>query len=342
MVAPAGCRLRRATMAVALLCLSLASATALPAQRRHTDFAVSEQQPLWTRLDADGTTIGSPNWVLVRGGRVFLTDFDGPAVVALDARTGATLWRYSKAGEGPGEFRHPAIVFWHPRGAAVIDNHTRRIYLFSADGRLLAEQGVPRGLNIGNACSLADGSMVLSATVMAGPSLFRVAFGRERAETVRLPFDTAGMHPYHAAMELAPTTDGTACLGARKLTAGMALLPTAGPAVPHAFVESPAQRPFKAPSEIRDTADLPIPFALRAGVTGSTVFVWFGGIQCRNRCIDFYSLPDLRYLHTIRIEGRTGLGMHNLDIDGDLVVMLGSRDDVPMVAAYRLPRPRVR
>jgi hypothetical protein len=34
--------------------------------------------------------------------------------------------------------------------------------------------------------------------------------------------------------------------------------------------------------------------------------------------------------------------MHNFDIDGDLIVMLGSHDDVPLVAAYRLPRPRVR
>lgn len=342
MAASAGCRRCRATMPVALLCLSLGCATVLPAQRRNTDFAVARQQPLWTRLDADGTTIGSPNWVVLRGGRVYLTDFDGPAVVALDARTGATLWRYSKAGEGPGEFRHPAIVFWHPRGAAVIDNHTRRIYLFSPDGRLLAEQRVPGGLNIGNACSLADGSMVLSATVLGGPSLFRTAFGRERAETVRLPFDTARMHPYHGAMELAPTPDGAACFAARKVTGGMALLPTTGPAVPRAFVESPVQRPFKEAAEIRDTTDLPIPFALRAGASGSTAFVWFGGTQCRNHCIDFYSLPDLRYLHTIRIEGRTGLGMYNLDIEGDLIVMLGSRDDVPMVAAYRLPRPRVR
>ena len=319
-----------------------AGAAPVHAQRRTTDLTLARQRPLWIRLDPEGTAIGSPNWVLVRNGRVFLTDYDGPAVLALDARTGATLWRYAREGNGPGEFRHPGSVFWHPRGVVAVDNSTRRLYLFSVDGRLLAEQGVPHGLFIGGGCSLDDGSMILDAAVMGGPSLFRAAFGQEAPEIVRFPFDTAGAHPMHRVLALASASARADCFAARKLTAGMTVLSKAGAASPRSFIESPTERPFKDPSAIRDTSDLPIQFALRAGVTGDTAFVWFGGTRCHSRCIDFYSLPDLAYLHTIRLDGRTGINMHNLDIEGDLVVMLGSRDDVPLVAAYRLPRPRVR
>ena len=316
-------------------------AMALDAQRRTTDFSPAREKPLWSRSDPDGTTIGTPNWVLVSDGRVYLTDYSGPAVVALDGRSGAVLWRYAKEGTGPGEFRHPGIVFWHPRGAAVIDNDTGRLYLFSPDGALLAEQGVPRGLFFANGCSLADGSMILSAAAFTGPSLFLASFGQTAATPFRFPFDTTRLHPNYRIMELASASDGAACFAARKLTGGMAMLSRAGPGAPRPFIESPKERPFKDPNLIRDTMDLPVPFALRAGATGGAAWVWFGGTKCHSKCIDYYSLPDLRYLHTIRL-GRTGIGMHNFDIDGDLIVMLGSRDDVPLVAAYRLPRPRVR
>lgn len=329
----------------ARLMMSLAAFATAPlhAQRIVTDFAIAKHTPVWTRLDPDGSSLGNPNWVMLRNGRVFLTDWDAPAVLALDARTGATLWRYAKEGSGPGEFRHPGMVFWHPRGIGIVDNHTARLYLFSDDGRLLAEQTVPHGLSVDDVCSLEDGTMIVAVTVLRGPSLFRTRFGQSTAEPFRFPFDTARAHPLHLAVGLASTPSGAnGCFAARKLTAGMAMLSKAGPGVPRAFVESPRQRPFKDPAQIRDTSDLPIPFALRAGVNGDTAFVWFGGTSCHSRCIDFYSLPDLRYLHTIRLKGRTGINMHNLDIAGDLIVMLGSRDDVPLVAAYRLPRPRVR
>ena len=335
------CRWRPPGVAALVGVMLTSTATTLHAQRRMADFSPAQEKPLWTRSDLDGTTIGNPNWIALREGRVYLTDFDGPAVVALDGRSGSVLWRYSKEGSGPGEFRHPGVVFRHPRGIAVIDNSTARVYLFSPEGSLLAEQGLPGGLFIGNGCSLADGSMILSAAAFMGPSLFLATIGQPAALPLRFPFDTARLHPNHRIMELASTPDGAACFAARKLTGGMAMLSKGGPGAPRPFIESPKERPFKDPTQIRDTMDLPVPFALRAGATGNAGWVWFGGTKCVSQCIDFYSLPDLRYLHTIRL-GRTGLGMHNFDIDGDLIVMLGSRDDVPLVAAYRLPRPRVR
>jgi hypothetical protein len=332
----------RGTRAIRLgLALAVTVSPAAHAQRRITDFGVAKQAPLWLRLDADGTTLGNPNWHFVRNGRVYITDWDGPAVLALDARTGALLWRYAKEGSGPGEFRHPAFVVWHPRGIVVVDNSLLRLYLFSEDGRLLSEQTTPHGLSVDAVCSLDDGSMIISTVVLRGSPLFRVRFGERAAQPFPFPFDTAVVHPMHLAVDLA-AAPSVGCLIARKVTAGMAMLSRSGPGVPRSFIESPKERGFKPSAQIRDTSDLPIQFAQRTGVTGRTAFVWFGGTKCDGRCIDFYSLPDLRYLHTIRIQGRTGINMNNLDIEGDLVVMLGSRDDIPLVAAYRLPRPRAR
>lgn len=308
------------------------------AQRVTHPFVVAEQTPLWLRTETTDTTFVDPNQVLLAGGRVYLTDPKGPAVVALDARSGATLWRYSKKGRGPGELEFPGMVFSDPRGIIVFDLGNRRLNLFSPEGALLEEMPVPGGFFLNSLCATDEKSFILNAAVMAGPSLFSGSFGSSRTTGLKFPFVTDGSSPLETALVLAPVPHrpGT-CVAARRSDDGLALMTRAGagPVVP--FVERVVQRPFKPPQQMTDTTDLPIPFAKRVWATADEVLVWFGGRTCHGRCIDIYSLPDLKYEHSIEMAGSTGLAVIDVGIADDVIVMLGSRNGSPAVAAFAWP-----
>ena len=99
--------MRRVSLAATIGTLSALITAGLPAaaaaQRVTVDMKIASLRPLWIRRNADDTTLLRPNLLLVRDGRIFLTDPAGPAVIALDAATGKTLWRYARRGSGPGE-----------------------------------------------------------------------------------------------------------------------------------------------------------------------------------------------------------------------------------------------
>ncbi len=339
-----GKRLRRSRwllcrMAAVLIVSATAARHAFAVQRNVTDFAIGEQHPLWLRGGEADTTLNAPNMIMVAEGRVYITDPRGPSVVAIDAVSGQTLWKYSRSGSGPGEMKQPVLLAWHPRGIVVVDNGTRRLYLLSSEGRLLKEQTVPHGAFINSICSFDDGRFVVNIAVMSGPSLFVGRFNSDSSAEFRFPFDFDKARPLDHSVDLVSTAAAGygGCFASRKAAPGMALLAKDGTARQADFIERVRPRPYKPPEAVRDTADLPIAFSLKAGVRGSAAFVWFGGSSCAGRCIDLYSIPELKYLRTLRLIGRTGLGIHSFDLSDDRVVVLGERNGFPVVAAFRLP-----
>lgn len=308
--------------------------------RVYADLAIGDARPIWIRSDKADTTLIFPNRSLLAHNRVFVTDPGGPAVSALDAATGATEWRYARQGSGPGELKSPQLLAWHPDGLVVADNENRRLYLFDIAGHLLHETKAPHGLGITAMCSFSDGRVLVNVAVMTGTSLYVTDFVGSDPEPLALPFDTASGSPLDRAVDLASAapSDVDGCVGTRKTNRGMALLRETGPPVLADYVETVVQRPYKPPQLLNDTTDLPIPFSRRAGVTDGHVWVWFGGESCASRCIDFYRLPGLRYEYSLRLTGRkTGLGLYDLAIANNRMVVLGSRDGAPLIAMYRLP-----
>lgn len=321
-----------------LVLMALASSAGM-AQRRTTDLSVTAPRALWIRGDESGTSWVEPNQILLADGRLYMTDPKGPAVIALDAASGRTVWRYSKAGGGPGEMRGPAALSWHPQGVVVVDNRNQRLYLFSRDGRLIAEQPAPLGRFVGSLCSLHDGTIIAGVATLSGVSVYATHFGAASPTPYPFPFDTAARPtPLDHAMDLASTrrTDNQGCFATRKAAEGMALLAADGATSKTNFVERLSQRPVKPPEEMRDTSDLPIPFSLKSSVSQDTAYVWFGGRSCAHRCIDLYSIPALTYIRSLRIAGPTGLGVRDLTIDNGILAVLGDRDGVPVIAAFRL------
>ncbi|MES2306142.1 MAG: PQQ-binding-like beta-propeller repeat protein [Gemmatimonadota bacterium] len=309
------------------------------AQRTVRDLTLSDKSMLWIRGSETDTTILDPNRMLVSNGRIFLTDPQGPAVVGLDARTGRTIWRYSKRGSGPGEFRAPALASWHPQGVVVADNDTHRLYLFSTDGALAAEQAVPMGQFVAGLCSFANGDVLLYVPAPPSSALITVRLGSRVTNRFPFPFDPSSPNLMAHALDLASVpANKYGCVASKKTEDGIATLNPESSPVVGKFVERLEQRAYKPPAQIRDTSDIPIPFSLRTGFDGTSAYVWFGGKSCASRCIDFYSMPALRYSYSLRIQGKTGIGIRDLAIDGRVLYLLGSRDGFPVLAAFTIPK----
>lgn len=340
---PLGRRLPRPVQAIGVLSLLLlvTHARVARAQRATTDLTLSDKSMLWMRGSETDTTIVDPNRILVSNGRIYVTDPKGAAVLALDARTGKTLWRYSKRGSGPGELRSPALSSWHPGGVVIADNDNHRLYLFSTDGKLSAEQPVPLGQFVAGLCSFSSGDVLLYSPAPPNSATITFRFGSQATKQFPFPFDPSAPNLIAHALDLTSIPGGRyGCIASKKTGDGIAALSPGIPSVTGSFVERLQQRPFKAPSEVRDTSDIPIPFSLRSGFDGTSAYVWFGGKSCAARCVDFYSMPTLRYTYTLRIIGKTGIGVRDLAIDGRTLYLLGGRDGVPVVAAFTIPQRR--
>jgi len=324
----------------ALLVLSALTPVVVGAQgaRRVRDLAIDPSKALWLREERSDSLLVNPNRVMVIDGLLIVTDPKAPAVIALDPETGRTVWRYDKEGRGPGEFKAPVLAAWHPNGILVVDDATARLFLFSRAGALIRESPVPGGLFVGGVCSYPDGSMLLSVPGPPQLALFSFRFGDTRGEPASFPFVSKGDNLAGSAMDLTSTPpESGVCLASRKTEEGLASLSERGAIATGSFVEHVRQRPYLPPSEIKDTSDIPIPFSLRNGVLGHEAFVWFGGVTCASRCVDFYDFPSLRYRRSLRLVGKSGIGLRDLTMTPGRLFILGSRDGYPVVGAFAIP-----
>lgn len=316
-----------------LICAQLGVAQA---PRNVVDLRLDLKRAAWIVEDADAALMFLPNMVAIIGDMVVVTDPEGPAVLAFDLRTGRQRWRHGRKGGGPGEWRAPVIAAWHPDGVLVVDNDRRRLYLLSRAGDLLSETPVPMGQFVGAICSFHDRTVLLSVAAIPSRSLILVHLDGSKAPEYRYPFAASDVL-MDSPIDLTARADAEGCVATRKTGDGMAQLGPTAPQARASFVEVLRQRPFKLPSEIKDTADMPIPFSLTSGSDRTEFFVWFGGSACRSRCIDWYDSRTLKYRRSMRLTGNTGIGVLALAIRSGMLIVLGTRNDVPVIAAFRIP-----
>ena len=304
--------------------------------RRITQVDVNTLTPLWTISGSDDTTLLDPFVMLLDSGRVFLSEPDGPYISALDATSGALLWKYGQKGDGPGEFRRPMYLAWHPDGVLVGDSRSFRLVLVSRDGQFVVETSSPHGLSMASICALRNGT-TLSNVVSMGPDvpLYTKRFGESES-----PPTTGAMSRFRDMEGVVDLTSlGVAgldgCLASRKVFDGLAIVGPDGDSILTPYIEHVTQRPLKPPEQIRDTSDIPIPFSLRSGVAGDKAYVIFGGQTCASRCIDFYDLPSLAYSHSIQFVNMRGY-LSDVAFDGDKMLVLRLLNSTPTLAAYRL------
>lgn len=332
---PPALRVRRALLQVAMVAWAASTVTA-QGVRQAKDVTISMQTAHWVVEDSIGQDLVNPNLLSVVRNTVVVTDPTAPAVVAYDLATGRRLWRYSKKGRGPGEMWEPGMSAWHPQGVVVVDNGARRLTILDMNGRFISAQPVPLGQFVTAICVRSNGDALIN---VPGPEdqavLVLPADGSKyRPHGILFPPGSRNPLALGGAVDFAATGRNHDCVASRKMDDGLAVLDAKGVARRGRFVESLRQRPFKSYAEIRDTADLPLSFSLHAGFDGDDVFVWFGGKSCAKRCIDLYDPATLAYKRSYRLVGRTGISVLDLVLAGSRVIVLGTRDGTPVVAAF--------
>lgn len=96
---------------------------------------------IWRRVwsvggDTVKETFIEPRHIAVSGDLVAVLDMGSREVHGLDARTGATRFVLKATGQGPGEFRRPAMLTATPTGFAVLDHANARLTAYDRRGKL--------------------------------------------------------------------------------------------------------------------------------------------------------------------------------------------------------------
>ncbi len=95
---------------------------------------------LWRRVwvvgsDSSSDTFVEPRQVSVTGDLVVVLDVGTREVHGLDARTGVTRFVLKPRGQGPGEFKRPAMLAASPEGFVVLDHANARLTAYDRTGR---------------------------------------------------------------------------------------------------------------------------------------------------------------------------------------------------------------
>lgn len=115
--------------------------------------------------------------VVVSGPVAVTLDEGAREVVGVDIATGRPRFRRQARGEGPGEFRRPALIVPTPTGVAVWDMATARLTAFTRQGTLAWDAPLPVG------------SDLLGLCVTPGPRIHAVL---KRRDSSVVTFDTTG------------------------------------------------------------------------------------------------------------------------------------------------------
>lgn len=137
---------------------------------------------LWRRawfVGGDSTTdrFVEPRQISVTGDVVVVLDEGTREVHGLDARTGATRFVIKPRGQGPGEFKRPAMLAATPDGFAVLDHANARLTAYDRNARRQWDVVLDDVFSIDGLC------------VRSGP---RVVAKRKRRDSSIVEYDTTG------------------------------------------------------------------------------------------------------------------------------------------------------
>ncbi|MES2304883.1 MAG: hypothetical protein V4558_05220 [Gemmatimonadota bacterium] len=320
--------------------LILAASAAGQGGRKVIELQLKYSDARWVVGGDSSGPLVNPNRIMASGSLVLITDPGAPGVVALDSRTGKELWRYGKKGRGPGEMIQPVLASWHPDGTVIVDNGTRRLYFIATSGKLLEERSIPNGLFIAGICSLRTGEVIVHYPDPVGSGLGVIRSKSRALPKVAYPFAIGGPSMTDRALDLTslPSAGSPKCVAARKTANGLAVFSPTGTPKQVKYIEALEQRKYRPAMEAKDTSDLPIPFALDVSADAGKIYVYFGGsTSCSFLCVDVYDAADLRYLQTYRLRGKLGVRPMDVIVANGELVILGMRDDLPIVLSFGMP-----
>jgi hypothetical protein len=233
-------------------------------------------------------------------GRLYIVDRAAPRLVALDARTGAYLWRVGRRGSGPAEFAGIASIYPDRNGGVgVVDIRNRRISRMTPDGRFA--EIVPTG-KLGQqpnqACRYGD-THLLTADVFRDSLVEFDSLGTPVRRLSPLWPDLGGADWESRQVVLRSDAASAACLVALSTGRGFAVLKAGQQPVFAPYVET--FEVYKV-GDRKDERELKFWATYQASLAQDTVFILFSGrTREKDRLIDRYSARTGAYLDTYRL-----------------------------------------
>jgi outer membrane protein assembly factor BamB len=240
-VVSAACARRMAVFVAVTVTAAVGRAQPAPVRRLPAD-------SIWRRLWAIGVestseTFVEPRQIVVSNGLVLVLDMGTREVHALDARTGATRFVLKATGEGPGEFRRPAMITATPNGFAIIDHATARLTTYDARGRFRWSTTLTDVFSINGVC-IRDGHRIVATLTRRDSSVVEFDSTGRRVAVRSIPWrelvrDAVGFAYFHSTS--AASAAGT-CVSAPLFGAEWAVIPPTG--APRVFrVVEPGPQP---------------------------------------------------------------------------------------------------
>lgn len=250
------------------------------------------------------STIPSPGLLEYNRGQLFVVDRSTPRIVALDARSGAMLWKVGRMGAGPEEFAGVSALFpAREGGVAVVDFLNRRIVELSAHGEFARTVSIAgMGQQPNQVCQYDDRFLV--ADVFQPRLLESDSTGVlvEKLSPLWPDLVTAKWESHQ--VSLANNETGDRCLVALSTGRGFALL-TSG--------EKPVIAPYVEEFEVYGLGNrvkegkMEVWATYSASFVGDTVMLLFSGNSPnRLRWIDRYNSASGKYLDTYLLPFKTG------------------------------------
>ncbi len=310
----------RSALTAALLATALAPAVAAqsratPPSPVRTFRADSFWDHRWVRGGADeDELLIEPRFIAVADSVVTVLDLGSREVLAVNAKTGKTLFVKQARGAGPGEFKRPAFLLGATNQFGVLDHESARLSMFSNQGTLVWDAPVLNAFDVEGACALPNARVLLksasfdkSLTVIDSTGKIRLAASLPRIDqTVEPPSFTETAH-------MAGPFAGDRCAVVPIFGARWYAVDARGTVTPHAYVvpgENPVVQVTSKVLEKRGRDEVQrqtqtttaTPIASGTMHRGDTLIVISGsGRTDAGRILDYYALPSGRYVYSRRL-----------------------------------------
>ena len=308
-----------ATLALALLSAGPAVARAQPGVPSSRVLTARRfvADSFWTRTWYRGGTkdpelFTEPRQVVTVNDLVVVLDVGLREVSGFDAKSGAQRFTLTARGEGPGEFRRPALLVSTENGFAVLDHATSRLTAFDATGRMTWDTPITGAAGIEGLC-LAPAGRILAKHMGGLKSLISMDSSGRTSATRSLPWRDPGEKSLAMSGFLAGPDSRGNCVLARRFGSEWLLITPTGATTKRPYVSAHPE----ATIVVKNTAKQ------RIGNEGSFTRTQFNSVDAAvsnlmlrgdtaimrggpaerggYQLLDYYSLPTGRYIHSRRL-----------------------------------------
>ncbi len=267
---------------------------------------------LWRRGGKDEPELFvEPRHLTTFGNLVAVLDLGTREVIAFDRDSGRTQFTMTARGEGPGEFKRPALLVSDGASFGVIDHATSRLSMYDTRGTMHWDAPLPDAVNVESACLLSHARVLMKFSGIEKGIRLVDSTGRTIAQRPLAGYDRDHPPPSFAtSARLSGPLAGDRCALVPSYGRTWYSINAVGTMMAHPYIEPGAEAVVRVAtntldknwrSEVRrETQTSTVsPIARGALHIGDTLIVQAGAThRTPYRLLDYYLMPGGRYLYS--------------------------------------------